>query len=246
VAASKLAVDLGPWEPQADLRRSLALKMMSVGMPDANKALVEVRNAWSGNRQRLDDMISLIGASWIDLPTAGKLPRAGLDPTGPRALTIKAKEQLIGQMYVVRASAAYAARSPVESWPYAAIDNVVTEPALEDLKWKIRERLKDTLNAASSEDEDIQHVLAQYEQAKEPVFLALPSSVVTPGSLSQLQKDFRTVTFLVLSGRAATLPNWLRSSGWEILDAQPPGDDESRYCTSFLDARDWLCRGARG
>jgi hypothetical protein len=238
-AASKVAVDLGSWNNPEDQRRNLALKVLSAGMLEARKVLLEIRIAWKADPKRLSAAIQLAGCSWVDLPTAQKIPAIRTKPI--RAMALKAREQLTALMYVTRAGAGCEARTPLDPWPVAPVSGAVSETAFDDLLTMVCAFLADATKLAAGDDLD--EALQAYEESSWPVFVSLSSQIVDYDCLTQLRHRFPTVTFILLTGDSEIPPKFVQLSGIETFAAKTPGDNEIEYCRTYESYHRFLHRG---
>jgi hypothetical protein len=236
-AVSMLTVDLGSWSNKSDERRNLAVKMLSAGIQEARKVLREIRVAWDNKPQRLTAALDLVACSWVDLPTAKRIHSIAQN-RAIRRIALQTREQPIAGMYVMRAGAGSAGRSPIDPWPVAEVQGVLSESATDDLRRMVRVHL---MNATNATEDELDQALQTYEEDAWPVFVLLNSEIVklvTYETLTALHDAFPTVTFVLPTGAFETLPAYIQTANIEVLKSKVPGDNESKYCHDYK----W-CRG---
>jgi TIR domain len=163
--AEKLGIDLGAWVPGTQKRLALALKMMGVGLDGSTKILRRIRTSLSKPRPDLEELIILIGSSWVDYRAVEKITHAA---RAGKSLGVNAQKPLTAKMYVIWACDI----RPRDAWYTAAVDGTTGEDAEQDLENQIRSALSQVMRVDAEEVDDVLQIMLEEE---EPVFIALPT-----------------------------------------------------------------------
>lgn len=199
-AADMIAVELGPWKPQADMALELAVQLLHLGLEGSFAALdhLAVNGMDAG---RLEHLIELIAPSWVDLCAAQCLAEVAGRQQEYAALWLNAESLWAARMFILRASA----RPPGTEWDHVPIAVQVDEGGLESLVHQLREalilKLKIEVDVFA---QDTQARLARQLQlrmkARKPVFAVVQHSAGLMQYLDALKAHFPSLCFLVLGG----------------------------------------------
>lgn len=234
--AAELGIDLGGWIPPTDLKRILAAKLLGAGLERSKGTLRALRCYLPEPRpQSLEEMIDLIGSSWVDYRSALRIPEVAKEKK--RSLCINGEKPLTARLYVIRACK----YRPRDCWRIAPVDGVVGEEVIANLREAIEQSLCQVLKA--NDINELQEVLSDYADNQEPIFVALPSGGVNRYLIKELKEKFPTVTFFLLTGPNVPDQRLLDDAEIEFLRPQLEPDSERYYCTQYEQHRRYLMRG---
>lgn len=200
-AANMIAVELGPWKPQADLALELAVQLLHLGLEGSFNALDHL--AVNGmDRGRLKSLIELIAPSWVDLCAAQCLAEVAGRQQEYAALWLNAESLWAARMFILRASA----RPPGTEWDHVPFAAQVDEGGLESLVQQLNEALIAKLKietdvfAPETPEERLARQLQRRMKARQPVFVVVKHSAGLMQYLDALKAHFPSLCFLVLGG----------------------------------------------
>ncbi len=162
----------------------------------------------------VERVIQLIGASWVDLRCASRIPAIAKGSEKPlRAFGINAQSWSTAQMYILSASQ----EDKDRMWHSVSCTAVYGEDVGELIQ-QIRTALKARLNSPT--DEDLLRDLEALDEDRQPVVLGLREPGIDEAMLSQLRDEFPRVTFFLYAGGTTTEGTSLSPSLFEPLFPQ--------------------------
>ncbi|HBL29163.1 MAG TPA: hypothetical protein DD490_20220 [Acidobacteria bacterium] len=197
----------------SDLRLRLAIQLLGLGMAEeTGQALKVFRSRFPP--KIVERVIQLIGASWVDLRCASRIPAIAKGSEKPlRAFGINAQSWSTAQMYILSASQ----EDKDRMWHSVSCTAVYGEDVGELIQ-QIRTALKARLNSPT--DEDLLRDLEALDEDRQPVVLGLREPGIDEAMLSQLRDEFPRVTFFLYAGGTTTEGTSLSPSLFEPLFPQ--------------------------
>ncbi|MBL8291572.1 MAG: toll/interleukin-1 receptor domain-containing protein [Bryobacterales bacterium] len=235
-AMEQLQGDLAPSCLNEATRYRLALALLSVRFNDAIDA-IEILAEFLDSA-KADQLLAIVSPSWVDLCAARWLAECATRADNKPAAILNASTMFSAQMYVYRAGC----RPPKTRWPVIPITAVHGERVADELCGEVEASLISEFRL----DDDpfsqnlgarLRAMLDERQRQRKPVFVALRYSPAVAAELSQLQRAFPAVTFILLSGDQFPPEAQLTAKNVLLIKPELPLGEEVRAQTSYDYAR---------
>ena len=237
--ANKLSIALGPWDPKPDVAKSIAMKMMGVGLEGSKETIRRLRRYLPEPKNvSIDEMVDLVASSWVDYRSVVRIPKIA---ESDWSIGVNGENPLTAKMYVIRACDF----APSDSWPVVQVDGVYGEDAIDDLVRSIYSSLSNTLKPGDIQEIDVHEIDAYLDNLHdhgEPVFIALPFAGINHKLIEGLKKKFSGVTFFLLTGTKIPEDTALEKAKVEFLRPELEPGSEINFCNQYKNDKAWLKR----
>ncbi len=197
-AADKLHTPL-PWEPGEDSISVFVEKLVGAATAEAAAALFQLSSHFKKDPDRIEEMVNLVAASWINPKALTLLPEVSKAISG-RAVALNAQLQDTAEIYHLAASGGDLSWHFIRSGPDASgkgNDEPIV-PRAEDIRELVEQDLCAHLNCTK---ETLQQELEDY--AIHTFVVGIAAEGFTDALIEELQKAFPLVTFFFITGSHA-------------------------------------------
>jgi hypothetical protein len=197
-AADKLHTQL-PWEPGEDPAGVFVEKLLGAPTRQAAAALFQLSSHFKKDSDRMEEMVNLVAASWINPKALTLLPEVSQAISG-RAVALNAEYQDTAEIYHLAASGGDLTWHFIRSGPDAK-GNGNSEP-IGSRAEEIRELVEQDLCAhLHCTKETLQQELEDY--AAHTFVVGIAAEGFTDALIEELQQSFPLVTFFFITGSHA-------------------------------------------
>lgn len=197
-AADKLHTPL-PWEPGEDPVGVFVEKLIGASTQEAAAALFQLSGHFKKDPDRIEEMVNLVAASWINPKALTLLPEVSQAISG-RAVALNAQMQDTAEIYHLAASGGDISWHFIRSGPDASgkgnAEPVV--PPAQDIRDLVEQDLCEHLHCTK---ETLQQELEDY--AVHTFVVGIAAEGFTDALIEELQKAFPRVTFFFITGSHA-------------------------------------------
>lgn len=231
-AVDKLAIDLGQCSPVGDSRHALALALLQTPLRNSLSALEVLAEYMEGSK--VDQILSMIAPSWVDLCAARWLADCGARIENKPAAMLNANSLFSARMYVDRAGC----RPPKTRWPIVNSTGVHGERAAQEIAAEVEQNLIWEFRLADDSQmldprARLNALLRERQREGRPVFAALRFSNSIAAQLSELQRLLPSVTFVLLSGDEFPASSILEGKRVRLVEPRLKPGDESQAQLDF-------------
>lgn len=194
-AADKLHTPL-PWEPGEDLTGVFVEKLVGATTEEAAAALFQLSGHFKKDPDRIEEMVNLVAASWINPKALTLLPEVCKAISG-RAVALNAQLQDTAEIYHLAASGGDISWHFIRSGPDASgkgLDEPIV-PRVEDIRDLVEQDLCAHLHCTK---EELPQELEDY--AVHTFVVGIAAVGFTDALIEELQKKFPRVTFFFITG----------------------------------------------
>ncbi len=229
-ALKQIKLELGTWEPLQDQWVQFAFLLLGLGLSNAAPALKQLQGTFGQYPEDWLNLIELVACAWVDHCSAGTFRALAQDTYEKRTVGLNAEQSQTAQSYVFKASN----RRPSHTWTRVDVSDVVA--SLEELENKIADSLARALKLSTPADRaKLDKKLQIYDRNNDPVVIYLRTRGLSQEWLSHLRKQFRSVTFFLLTGND--------QPAFENMTWLEPGLEanfEARFWNDYEDTKDFL------